>query len=518
MSDNDVSATEEQPAKPGKVYLVGAGPGDPGLMTLKGQECLKKADVVLYDGLVNPLHLRHAHVAAERTCRMEGPQGRRLDQEEINQRLVAEALAGNCVVRLKGGDPFIFGRGSEEAAALASAGIPYEVVPGITAATAASAYAGISLTHRNHASAVAFVTGHEDPDKAESALDYHELAKFPGTLVFYMGMHRLPRIVEALVACGKPASTPVAVICRGAQPRQRVVTGTLLDIETKVSEAGLRPPSLIIVGDCVLQRDTINWFECKPLFGRRIGITRPPDQCDKAIQDAIELGADPVLMPIIETRPIQDWGLVDTMIDRIGEFGWIVFTSVNGVQGFFDRLWHRGFDSRMLANARFACIGEATAQRLAEYRIHADLVPETYRAEALAESLVPYVKGEHVLWVRANRGRDVLPTVLIEAGAHYEEAVVYEHVDIEALSTDVLQLIERGELNWIGLSSPSIAKNFATLLSPSARECLGKSTRIAVISPVTEQAALDAGIPVHAVATTHTWPGIFDAITAAEST
>ncbi|MCA9030085.1 MAG: uroporphyrinogen-III C-methyltransferase, partial [Planctomycetaceae bacterium] len=429
MSSSDAPQNDEKPTKPGKVYLVGAGPGDPGLMTLKGQECLGKADVVLYDGLVNPLHLRHAHVAAERTCRMEGPQGRSLNQEEINERLVAEALAGNCVVRLKGGDPFIFGRGSEEAAALAAAGIPYEVVPGITAATAASAYAGISLTHRNHASAVAFVTGHEDPDKVESALDYHELAKFPGTLVFYMGMHRLPRIVDALAECGKPASTPVAVICRGAQPQQRVVTGTLLDIETKVSEAGLRPPSLIVVGDCVLQRDTINWFESKPLFGRRIGITRPSDQSDAVVRQVIELGGEPISMPIISTRPVQDWTLVDTVIKRISEFDWVVFTSVNGVSGFFDRLWKMGLDARVLSTAKFATIGEATAQRLSEYRIHADLVPDTFRAEALAAALVPHVANKRVLWVRANRGRDVLPNVLTEAGAHFEECVAYEHVD-----------------------------------------------------------------------------------------
>ncbi|MCA8995057.1 MAG: uroporphyrinogen-III C-methyltransferase [Planctomycetaceae bacterium] len=517
MSSSDAPQNNEKPTEPGKVYLVGAGPGDPGLMTLKGQECLRKADVVLYDGLVNPLHLRHAHVAAERTCRMEGPKGRSLNQEEINERLVAEALAGNCVVRLKGGDPFIFGRGSEEAAALAAAGIPYEVVPGITAATAASAYAGISLTHRNHASAVAFVTGHEDPDKVESALDYHELAKFPGTLVFYMGMHRLPRIVEALVECGKPSSTPVAVICRGAQPRQRVVTGTLLDIERQVAEAGLRPPSLIVVGDCVLQRDTINWFESKPLFGRRIGITRPSEQSDEVVRQVIELGGEPISMPIISTRPVQDWTLVDSVINRISDFDWIVFTSVNGVSGFFDRLWHKGVDARGLSHAKFACIGEATAQRLSEYRIHADLVPDIFRAEALATALVPHVVNKRVLWVRANRGRDILPSVLSEAGAHFEECVVYEHVDASSLPGEAADLIESGQLHWVCLSSPSIAENFANLLSPTAKEKIGTTTKIAVISPVTEQAALEAGLTVHAVASEHTWPGILDAIVAAES-
>ncbi|MCA9089399.1 MAG: uroporphyrinogen-III C-methyltransferase [Planctomycetaceae bacterium] len=501
----------------GKVYLVGGGPGDPGLLTLKGQRCLTEADVVLYDGLVNPLLLRHTQARAVRTCRVDEGAGRRLDQAEINAQLIQEAKAGRCVVRLKGGDPFIFGRGSEEAAALAAEGIPFEVVPGITAATASAAYAGISLTHRDHASAVAFVTGHEDPTKPSSALDYDALARFPGTLVFYMGMHRLPSIASSLVAAGKSKDTPVAVICRGSQPMQRTVTGTLHDIVERVQDAGLRPPSLIIVGNCVLQRDAIDWFERTPLFGQRIGITRPEAQADSVIDLAISLGAEPVLMPTIRIRPVSDWSDVDATLDRLADFDWLVFTSVNGVDAFLGRLWDRGGDARKLSGIRIACIGDATRVHLEQYRLRADLVPESFRAEALAEALAPHVSGQRVLWARANRGREVLPEALRAAGADYEQVVVYEHEDATSLPAHVASQIERGELHWIALSSPSIARNLAAQLSPEARGRLGNTTRLAAISPVTLAAAQDCGLPVAAVATTHTWPGIFEAIQAVMS-
>ncbi|HUG89779.1 MAG TPA: uroporphyrinogen-III C-methyltransferase, partial [Planctomycetaceae bacterium] len=252
---------------PATVYLVGAGPGDPGLITLRGLELLRRADLVLYDGLVNPLLLRHTSAECERTCRSPQPEDRRLAQEDVNRRLIAAARDGRTVVRLKGGDPFIFGRGGEEAAALAAAGIPFEVVPGITAATAAAAYAGISLTHRDLASAVAFITGHEDPAKGETSIDYALLARFDGTLVFYMGLHRLPAIVESLLAHGKPPDTPACVISRGTLPAQRTVEAPLAELAAAVRAAELKPPSLIVVGGCARQRRDIAWFERRPLFG-----------------------------------------------------------------------------------------------------------------------------------------------------------------------------------------------------------------------------------------------------------
>lgn len=499
----------------GKVYLVGGGPGDPGLISLRGVECLKLADEVLYDGLVNPLLLRHATAHCERTCRSDGPDGRILKQDEINQRLVDSALAGKTVVRLKGGDPFIFGRGSEEAACLRKHGIEYEIVPGITAATAAGEYAGFSLTHRESASMVTFVTGHEAPEKSGSALDYVQLAASPGTLVFYMGLDNLPRIAQSLLDNGKPTDTPTAVISRATTPHQRTVIAPLNEISDAVSKAELHAPSLIIVGDCVKQRDGLKWFEDKPLFGQKIGITRPATQAEPQINKAFELGAQPILMPAIQIEPIDDWSEVDGTLKHLEKIDWLVFTSVNGVDAFLGRLWEQGADARKLAGLKIATIGTSTADAVAKYNLRADLVPEEFRAEALAKSLAPHVKNQKVLWARASRGREVLSQKLTAAGATVEELVVYQNLDADSFSDEALKALADTQLNWIGLSSPSIARRIAELLPESARAQLGKSLRIASISPVTSAAAKEAGLLVHAEATTYTWDGIFKAIESA---
>jgi uroporphyrinogen III methyltransferase/synthase len=498
--------------KPGKVYLVGAGPGDPGLITRKGLECLALADVVLYDGLVNPLLLAHTQARAERTNRTRIPGGSALNQQEINERLVAAAREGKTVVRLKGGDPFVFGRGGEEAAALARAEIPFEVVPGVTAAVAASAYAGISLTHRDHASAVAFITGHEDPAKTDSALDYGALAEFPGTLVFYMGLHRLPAISAALIAAGKPGETPAAVVSRGTTPAQQTVTATLAELPARATAGGLHAPSMIIVGDCIRQRDTIRWFEKRPLFGKRVLVPRPLSQAGSVVSRLLELGAQPVVAPTIEILPPLDWSAVDQMLARLDDFDWIVFTSVNGVHFLFDRLWESGGDLRCLGRAKLAAIGEGTAQALAEFHLRADLVPDSFRSEALAAALGPHVAGQRVLWARASRGRDVLPVELRVAGALLEEVVIYRNIDVEQFDTETLMALEAGEVDWICLSSPSIARSLSRLLSPPARARLGSPTRIASISPVTTTAAFEVGLPVDAEATTHTWDGLLETL------
>ncbi len=500
----------------GTVFLVGAGPGDPGLLTLRGQECLAAADEVLYDGLVNPLLLRHTSAHAVRTCRAPGPDGRRLDQDEINERLVALAQAGKTVVRLKGGDPFVFGRGPEEAEALTRAGIPFEVVPGITAATAAAEYAGIAFTHRASASAVAYITGHEDPRKPQSALDYESLARFPGTLVFYMGLHRLPAIADALMAAGMPPTTPAAVISRGSTPLQRTVTGPLAELPDRVTAAGLRAPSLIVVGSCVERREGLNWFESRPLLGKRIGITRPEEQAGPQIARALALGAEPLLMPTIRIEPVDDWTTVDAVLSRIAGFDWIVWTSVNGVRAFLGRLWETGGDVRQLGGVKLAAIGPSTAEAIARFHLRADVVPHQYRAESLAESLRREVSGQHVLWARASRGRDVLPRELMAAGADVEELVVYRNEDVARFPESSAAALDAGDIDWVGLSSPSIARQFAALLSPSARKHLRERMRLAAISPVTQQAAEEAGLPVAVTAETYTWDGIFDAILRAE--
>lgn len=496
----------------GKVYLVGAGSGDPGLITVRAVECLKRADVVFYDGLVNPLLLRYTSATAERTCRVNSVDGRALPQGDINRHLVEAALSGKTVVRLKGGDPYLFGRGTEEAAALVAAGIPYEVVPGVSAALAASVYAGMSLTHREFSSAVALVTGHEDPTKTESHLDYTALAQFPGTLVFYMGLHRLEAITDALTQAGKPAETLAAVISRGTWPQQRTVTGTLADIASRVRQAELHAPSLIIVGECVRLRDSLQWFERRPLFGLRIGITRAEAQAYEVIDRVVELGGDPVLMPTIAILPPEDWSQVDACLQRLDGYDWIVFTSANGVRQFFGRLWSQGKDARRLGQAKLAAIGSGTVAALAEFHLQADLVPESFRAEALADVLKPHVAGKRVLWARASRGRDVLPTELRAAGADLEEVVVYQNVDVPALPESVIADIEQGRLQWIGLSSPSIARNLADKLTPAARARLGHEVKLASISPVTTAAAQEVGLPISVEATVYTWEGILDAI------
>ena len=505
----------------GTVYLVGAGPGDPGLLTLRGAEVLATADLVLYDGLVNPLLLRHTRGRCERTSRAQHDAGATVPQAEVNERLIAAARQGLRVVRLKGGDPFLFGRGSEEARALAEAGIAFEVVPGVTAAIAAGEYAGISFTHRDLASAVAFITGHEDPAKPTTALDFAALAKFPGTLVFYMGLRRVGTISSALIAAGLASSTPAAVICRASLPSQRTVVAPLGEITAAVERADLQPPSLIIVGACVTQRDRIAWFERRPLFGLRIGITRPEEAepglgggLSATITRCLELGAEPVLMPAITVRPVVDLSPVDAALARLDAYDWLIFTSANGVQSLLQRLWESGGDTRRLARLKIACIGPATAATLAAWRLRADLVPAEFRAEALAAELAPHVRDQHVLWARATRGRDVLPAILRGAGATVDEVAVYDNADVAAWPDAVLRRIEAGQIDWIGMSSPSIARNLARLLSPQARQHLGSRTRLAAISPVTADAARDAGLPVAVTAQTYTWDGLFEAIIA----
>jgi uroporphyrinogen III methyltransferase/synthase len=496
----------------GKVFLVGAGPGDPGLITVRGLQCLQQADLILYDGLVNPLLLRHSHAEAQRTCRTAGPQGPHLEQEDINQRLIAAAKQGLTVVRLKGGDPFIFGRGTEEAAALAAAGIPFEVVPGITAATAAAVYTGISLTHREHASAVAFITGHEDPGKPDSAIDYDVLAKFPGTLVFYMGLHRLATIAERLIAAGKPAETPAAIVSRATTPHQRTVTASLCDLAAAAKNAQLHAPSLVIIGDCVRVREKAKWFEDRPLFGKVIAITRPEEQSDSAIERAIELGAQPLVLPTIEIGPPDDWGPVDDALVRLAEFQWLICTSVNGVRGLLSRLWEQGGDVRRWGQCQIAAIGPATAAEFARYGLRCDFVPDEFRAEALAAGLANHVSGQRVLWARANRGRDVLPEQLASSGAIVEQVVVYTNRDVDHWPAAETALLELGAVDWIGLSSPSIARNVTRLLTPTMRSHIGIRTKLCAISPVTAAEANEVGLPIARVAREYTWEGIFAAI------
>jgi uroporphyrinogen III methyltransferase / synthase len=501
----------------GKVYLVGAGPGDPGLLTVKGLRCLQAADLVLYDGLANPLLLRFTSAETVRTSRIKSEAGKVGGQDEINRRMIEAAQAGKTVVRLKGGDPYIFGRGSEEAAALAEAGIDFEVVPGVTAAVAAGEYAGLSFTHRDYASAVAFVTAHEDPTKDHASLDYEALARFPGTLVFYMGLLRLDALVAALVRAGKPASTPSCIVSCATYAGQQTIAAPLGKLADAVHAANLHPPSIIVVGECVARREAIAWFEKRPLFARRIGITRPVAQAGSAIERVLALGGEPVLLPTIQISPPESWRDVDAAIPRLHEFDWLIFTSVNGVESFLGRIWDIGGDARKLGTLRIAAIGPATGRALRQFGLRPNLVPQSYRAESLADELRPHVSAKRVLWARADRGRDVLPAELDKAGASLETVVVYRNVDLPAFPEAELSRLERGDIDWIGLGSPSIAASLSKLCSEAARRQLGHRTRLASISPVTTARAEQLGLTIAAEATEYTWDGLLDAIVEAET-
>lgn len=506
--------------KTGTVYLVGAGPGDPGLLTLRGKQLLKHADIVLYDGLVNPLLLKFAAGICERTARTRTGDSRIVPQQEINERLITEAKSGRTVVRLKGGDPYIFGRGSEEAAALQAAGIPFEVVPGITAATAAGVYAGFSFTHRNISSAVAFITGHEDPTRDTSHLDYSNLAAFPGTLVFYMGLGRIETICRELIANGKPSSTPAAVVCKASLPEQQVVTATLADLPQHAASANLVPPSLIVVGECVNLREASSWFEQRPLMGLKIGITRPAHQCESIAQQITEMSGHPVIMPLIEIHAAnkQQSAVIKQTLQQLDQFAWLVFSSVNGVDAFFDHLTQIGKDARALAHTKIAAMGPSVVAALQQRSLNADLLPESFQSESLAEELGKVASGQRVLWLKASRSRDILPKALQDAGAQLTELVVYSNEDVVEFPADIVQQLKDHQIHWVGLSSPAIARQFARLLETHDIKPTGLSTKLAVISSITADAARESGLTVSAEATIHTWDGILSAIAHAEST
>jgi len=500
----------------GKVFLVGAGPGDPRLITLRGAELLAQADVVMYDGLVNPLLLELTAGRLERTARTRSTGQPTVPQHAINQQLITEAQAGRCVVRLKGGDPYIFGRGSEEARALAQAGIPFEVVPGITAATAAGVYAGFSFTHREHSSAVAFVTGHETPERETSHLDYASLAGFPGTLVFYMGLARIRTICRQLVENGKPAEAPAAVVSHATLPDQQVVCATLQDLPDEAEKRDLHAPSLIVIGECVNQRDVASWFETLPLFGLRIGITRPEHQASEVVESVTRMGGQPVVLPLIEILPPDDsqLELLQQSIRDLDRFDWLLFTSANAVQGFMEQLWKCGDDARSLRHLRIAAVGSATASKLEEWMLRPDVTSDGSPSEAFVELLAPEVEGKKCLWPSADRARTTLRRLLEEAGAEVQQVVTYRHRDVEP-SDEGLSRCDASTLHWIGLSSPAIAAQAARLF-PELRAPDNK-TRIVTISNLTTEAARQAGLTVSAESKTSSWAGMLQAVATAET-
>jgi uroporphyrinogen III methyltransferase/synthase len=497
----------------GVVYLVGAGPGDPGLLTRRGEAVLKLADVVVYDHLASSRLLDLAPKEALRICAGKSIGHCTLSQDSINGLLVEHATAGRTVVRLKGGDPYVFGRGAEEAEYLRDSGVAFQVVPGVTAAVGVTAYAGVPITHRDASSAVAFVTGHNDPESSSShgRLDWTALAAFPGTLVIYMGVTRLESLCKTLIRLGKPATTPAALIEAGTLPRQRTVSGTIADLAARVAEEGIGPPALLVVGEVVARRPALRWFEDLPLFGQRIVITRPIDEAERSAATLESLGAEVLIAPTVEIRPLESHEELDRAIGRLIEFDWLVFTSANGVQGFLERLDFLGRDSRALGHLKLATIGPATAEALRRYHLKADLVPRSFRSEDLAEALMPHVAGGRVLLARADRGRTVLKDELQDI-SHVEQVAVYRNTDADALPPTVVERIEQGSLDWITLTSSAITERLHSLLSEAGRDRVGREIRLASLSPVTSETARRLGWSVAAEAKVYTWAGLVDAI------
>jgi len=496
----------------GIVHLVGAGPGDPGLITVKGLACLQKAEVVVCDRLVNQRLLEHVPSDCEIIDVGKTPQHHAVTQDQINAILVDRARAGKVVVRLKGGDPFLFGRGGEEAEALAEAGIPFEIVPGVTSAIAVPAYAGIPVTHRDFTSTFAVVTGHEDPTKDGSDIDWAKLATGVGTLVFLMGIGNLAAIVDRLVEHGRDPQTPVAVIRWGTEPRQQTVTGTLVDIVQRVREAGLQPPAVTVVGEVVRLREKLRWFDTRPLFGKRVLVTRARPQARALSQLLRELGAEPVEFPAIAIAPPSDWSRLDQAIDRLAIYDWIIFTSANGVQAVVERIQARGGELRLLEGPCVAAIGPATAQALRDHGVRVDFVPPVYVAEEITAGIGD-VRGHRILLPRADRARPALAESLREKGALVDEVVAYRTT--AAPSGDLLAILGNGKIDIVTFSSSSTVKNLAYALGGrSPRETLD-GMLVACIGPVTAHTARELGIRVDVVAPEHTIQGLVDAIVAA---
>ena len=503
----------QQPSKLPKVYLVGAGPGDPGLITVKGRRCIEAADIVIYDYLASPALLSHARQDADLIYVGKKGGDHTLSQEEINQLIVEKALTGAIVTRLKGGDPFIFGRGGEEAEVLKRENIDFEIVPGVTSAIAAAAYAGIPLTHRALTSTVAFVTGHEDPTKSESSINWPALAAGIGTLVFFMGVKNLANIVSQLRKGGKPAKTPAAVIRWGTTAYQQTITGNLENIEERVLAAGIKAPAIIVVGEVASLRDTLQWFEQRPLLGKTIVVTRARQQASDLVDRLSELGAACLEFPTIQVALPPDPAPLEAAIGRLSQYDWIVFTSVNGVAYFFDRLFAAGNDVRALHRMRIAAIGPATSARLRTYGLNTDIVPKTYRAESVIEAFYAEdLNSQHILVPRALEARPILPEELRKMGAIVDEVPAYQTLSVADKAQELIGALKSGKIDAVTFTSSSTVRNFMSLLPEADALQLLDGVTVASIGPITAETAGSLGLEVHISAREYTITGLCDAI------
>lgn len=494
----------------GVVYLVGAGPGDPGLVTIRAAELIRRADVLVYDALVNPRILEWRRAGAELIY--VGKRGGTLSrtQDEINAILLDLASQHACTVRLKGGDPFIFGRGGEEALVLVEAGVPFEVVPGITAGVAAAAYAGIPITQRGMTSSVAFVTGHEEPLKNETDVDWTHLANGVGTVVFYMGVGRMEQNFRCLIDAGRSSSTPAAVVEWGCYPRQRTVTGTLSTLPAEASAAGIGAPAIVIVGDVVTLRDKLTWYDRRPLSGKRVIVTRARAQASAFAAQLEELGAEVIEFPTVRTVAPDDPAPLQAAVSASSTYDWIVFSSVNGVVAFWQALAALGRDTRSLGAARICAVGSTTAGALQERGVTADVVPAEFVAEGVAEALAgDDLKGKKVLLPRADGAREVLPELLATNGAVVTPVVAYRTIQEVGDAADVRRQLTAGEIDLITFTAASTVRNFVQLAGAEIGDA-----RVASIGPITSAAARELGLAVDIEAAEYTVTGLLAAIRA----
>lgn len=499
--------------KTGRVYLIGAGPGDPGLLTIKAKECIETADVVVYDYLASPLLLEYARKDAQIIYVGKKGGDHTLTQDGINQLLVDKAKQGLDVARLKGGDPFVFGRGGEEAQMLLNHGVHYEVIPGVTSAIAAPAYAGIPVTHRDHTSFVSFITGHEDPTKKDTRMQWDVYAKSNATLVFLMGVKNLENIVKNLVDHGKPSTTPVALVRWGTTARQQTVTGTLDTIVANVQKARLKSPAIIVIGHVVSLRDELAWFDKRPLFGKRIVITRARAQASGLVSQLTRLGAHCIELPTIQITPPKDIQVLKTAIEQISGYDWLVFTSVNGVKFFFDTLFDMGQDVRSLGHLKFACIGPVTKERLRDYGIISDILPETYRAESVIKAFSAIsLADKKILLPRAKVARTILPEELTKMGARVDEVAAYETQLNPGGKQELVSLLENNEIDVVTFTSSSTVSNFMSLLDDKDTKSLLKNVKTASIGPITSDTARSLDIEPDIEAAEYTIQGLVNSL------
>lgn len=473
-------------------------------MTLRAKELLEQAEVVIYDYLANQEFLKYAPPEAEKIYVGKKGGDHTLGQDGINDLLVAKGRQ-HVVVRLKGGDPFVFGRGGEEAQMLVAAGIPFEVVPGVTAAVAVPAYAGIPLSHRDHTASMAFVTGHEREDSDDSKIAWDKLATGVGTLVFFMGVKNLPQICRNLVDYGRAPETPVAVIRWGTTPDQKTVTGTLATIVDEVRTAGLKPPAITVVGGVVGLRRELNWFENRPLFGRRVVVTRAREQASGFKAVLSQLGAHCIEFPTIEIQPPDSWEPLDDALAGLSTYHWVIFTSVNGVKFFMERLRAAGRDARALSGLRLATIGPKTSEALEGFGLRPDLVPSEYRAESVLEGLAgENVAGKRFLMPRALVARDILPDTLRKKGAHVDVVPAYQTVLPQHGSREILQHLQEGGIDCVTFTSSSTVSNFFSLFDKNEILPLLRKTAIACIGPITAETAREHGLDIHIMPSEYT--------------